>query len=56
VLWVHVPDADAEKRAVNVLNKMRARDVHVHEIKREWGDVPATLMQADPFLLESDRS
>lgn len=55
VLWVHVPNADAEKRAVAVLNKMGAQDVHVHEIKHEWSRVPSGIVQADPFLLEGDR-
>ena len=52
VLWVNVPDPDAEKRAVAILNNMGARHVHVHEIKREWssGEVPLGLKQADPFL------
>lgn len=56
VLWVSVPDTDSEKRAVAVLNKMGARDVHVHQVKHEWGDFPSTLIQADPFLLEGERS
>lgn len=56
VLWVNVPDAEAEKRAVTVLNKMGAKDVHVHEIKHDWGSVRSTLPQADPFLLEGDQS
>jgi hypothetical protein len=55
VLWVHAPDADAEKRAVAILNKMGAQDVHVHEIKPEWDRVPSSVVQADPFLLEGDR-
>ncbi len=57
ILWVSVPDADAEKRAIAVLGKMGAHDVHVHEIKREWGlsDIPFAAIQPDPFL-EDDRA
>jgi hypothetical protein len=56
VLWVSVPNADAEKRALAILNKMDAGDVHVHEIEREWSpsDMPLFLAQPDPFL-EQDR-
>jgi hypothetical protein len=56
VLWVSLPNADAEKRALAILNKMDARDVHVHEIEREWSlsDMPLFLAQPDPFL-EKDR-
>jgi len=36
VLWVTTPNPDAEKRALAILNKLGARDVHVHEIQREW--------------------
>lgn len=52
VLWVSVPDADAEKRALTVLDKMGAQDIHVHEIKREWSldDIPFAASQPDPFL------
>lgn len=55
VLWVSVPDQDAERRAVAVLEKMGAHDVHVHEIKREWSpsDIPFAAPQPDLFL-ESD--
>ncbi len=56
-LWVSVPDADAEKRARAVLDKMGAGDIHVHEIEREWSlsDIPFATAQPDPFLLERDR-
>ena len=56
VLWVRVPDAEAEKRAVAVLNKVGAGDVHVHAIKHDWGATPSRVTQADPLLLEGDRS
>jgi hypothetical protein len=54
-LWVNAPTPDAEKRALEALSKMGARDVHVHKIQREWSlkDIPLPLSQADPFL-ESD--
>lgn len=55
VLWVRVPDADAEKRVIAVLNKMGAGDVHVHTIKHDWGPLPSSLPQADPLLLEGDK-
>ena len=57
VLWVSVPQPDAEKGAVAVLEKMGARDVHVHEINREWSlsDIPFAAMQPDLFL-ENDRA
>jgi outer membrane lipoprotein SlyB len=56
VLWVNVPNPDAEQRAVAILNKMGAGDVHVHQVRHEWGDIPSTVVQADPFLLEGDPS
>ncbi len=55
VLWVTVPDVEAENRAISVLTKAGARNVHVHEIEREWGphDRPLAEVQVDP-LLERD--
>jgi hypothetical protein len=57
ILWVSVETPDAEKRAIATLEKIGAQDVHVHTIKRERipSDLPRTLIEADPFLLESDR-
>ena len=57
VLWVSVETTDAERRAVATLKKTGARDIHVHAVKREQipGDLPRTLFETDPFLLESDR-
>jgi hypothetical protein len=57
VLWVSVPTPEDENRAVAILEKTGARDVHVHEIAREQvqSELPRKLFQADPFLLESDR-
>ncbi len=56
VLWVSVADAEAEKRAVAVLEKAGAADIHVHEVKDRFSldDTPLVVPQADPFLLESD--
>lgn len=52
VLWVSVPDKGAENRALGVLAKARAHDIHVHEILRKWGlkDVLLHGAQLDPFL------
>jgi hypothetical protein len=56
VLWVAVPDADAGKRALAVLNKNGAKHAHIHEVERRWGpeDRPLSQGQPDPFLLERD--
>jgi VIT1/CCC1 family predicted Fe2+/Mn2+ transporter len=56
VLWVGTPDAEAEKRALEVLQKCGASAVHVHTIEREWGvkDRPLQDAQLDPLLLERD--
>lgn len=56
VLWVCVVDQDAERRALAVLEKAGGRDIHVHEIQREWGpkDRPFSETQVDPLLLERD--
>jgi hypothetical protein len=55
VLWVNVPDAETENRAISILTKARAWDIHVHKIEREWGphDRPLSEAQVDP-LLERD--
>ena len=37
VLWVKVADHDAERRALAVLKKARAHDIHIHQIRRQWG-------------------
>ena len=52
VLWVSLGDADAERRAVQILQKAGARDTHVHEIEREWTlkDRPLSDVQFDQFL------
>jgi hypothetical protein len=52
ILWVSVPNAVAEKRAVAILNKMEAWDVHVHEFEHEWSpsDIPLFVARPDLFL------
>lgn len=32
LLWVRTPDKDSEKRAMDILTRAGARDVHVHEL------------------------
>jgi hypothetical protein len=55
VLWVSLRDDNAEKRALQILTKAGARDVHVHQIQREWTlkDIPLSEAQPDS-LLEHD--
>jgi hypothetical protein len=52
VLWVNTPDAETERRATQILKKLGARDVHVHEVQREWsfGSIPLTHGPYDPFV------
>jgi hypothetical protein len=52
VLWVNVSDKEAEKRALAVLERCNAGDVHAHEVKRRWGpeERPLGEVQPDPFL------
>ena len=52
MLWVSLGDEAAERRALRILAKAGARDVHVHEIEREWTlkDRPLSEVQFDPFL------
>jgi hypothetical protein len=52
VLWVSLRDDDAERRALQILTNVGARDVHVHELEREWTlkDRPLSDVQFDPFL------
>jgi hypothetical protein len=52
ILWVNTPDADTERRATQILKKLGARDVHVHEVQREWsfGSIPLTHGPYDPFV------
>ncbi len=52
VLWVSVRDEKEAARALKILTEAGARDVHVHEIQREWTlkDRPLSEIQPDPFL------
>jgi hypothetical protein len=52
VLWVTLHDDIAERRALQILAQAGARDVHVHEIDREWTlrDRPLSEVQVDPLL------
>lgn len=52
VLWVNVPDAYAERRALDILEGAGAGNVHVHTLERTWGpkDRPLSETQLDPFL------
>ena len=51
ILWIDTPTPEAEKRATVVLERMNARDVHIHEIYREWSikNIPLAGTQPDPF-------
>lgn len=57
VLWVTIPDRESERQAVAALRKAGARDIHVHELQRQWGpdQRPLAETQPDPFL-EDPRS
>ena len=52
MLWVTVSHPDEEKRAMAAMTKLGARDVHIHEIQREWSikEIPLAETQPDPFL------
>lgn len=52
LLWVQVRNFEQEQKAIEILGRHGARDVHPHEIEREWGDenVPLATRQPDPFL------
>jgi len=52
VLWVNTPNAESERRATQILKNLGARDVHVHEVQREWdtGSIPLTHGPYDPFV------
>lgn len=52
LLWVQVRDQAQEQKAIDILQKHGAKDVHSHELEREWGDehVPLARSQPDPFL------
>ena len=52
LLWVRVRDGDHEKRAVDILGKHAADDVHVHDIpgSAEPETDPLAGIEPDPFL------
>ena len=52
VVWVSTPDAQAEQRALEVMNQCGGASVHAHAIERDWGpaDRPLAGVQPDPFL------
>ena len=52
ILWVSTPDAAAEQRALQILQRCGGRSVHAHQVARDWGvaDVPLHDFQPDPFL------
>ncbi len=54
LLFVAVRNPEQEKKAVEILRKYSAEDVHVHEIERTWteDDIPFAKAQPDPFLLD----
>ena len=59
VLWVSTPTAESERRATEILRNLGARDVHAHEVQREWSfdSMPLTHGPYDPFVsLIADRS
>ncbi|MBK8907533.1 MAG: hypothetical protein IPM60_06435 [Rhodospirillales bacterium] len=52
LLWVHIRDEDHERRAVDILSRHSADDVHVHDLPAQVepeGD-PLSNWQPDPFL------
>ena len=53
VLWVRLRDAEHERRAVEILRRHGAHDVHVHDIKIEWKPEEPPLGDAhlDPWLV-----
>lgn len=52
VIWVSTPTAESERRATEILRNLGARDVHVHEVQREWSfdSMPLTHGPYDPFV------
>jgi hypothetical protein len=52
LLWVHVRDAEREKRAVDILTRAGAKDVHVHDLpgSHDPADNPLAGIEIDPFL------
>ncbi|MDX6751362.1 hypothetical protein SH611_16245 [Geminicoccaceae bacterium 1502E] len=52
LLLVEVGDPPQERRALDILTRHGASDVHAHELTRSWGaeQVPLRRWQPDPFL------
>ena len=52
LLWVHVHDAARERRALEILKRNGAEDIHVHELpgSGDPADNPLTGIKIDPFL------
>src|SRR5918994_1220348 len=52
LLWVYVRDQAHEQRAIEILTKNGAEDVHVHDLPgtRDPADNPLTGVELDPFL------
>ena len=52
LLWVHVRGLEHEQRALDILTRNGAEDVHVHELpgSRDPADNPLTGVEFDPFL------
>lgn len=52
LLWVHIRDDEHEKRAVDILSRHSADDVHVHDLPAQIGPEgdPLSNWQPDPFL------
>jgi hypothetical protein len=52
VLWVSLRDDNAERHALEIMTGAGARDIHLHDIAREWNlrDRPLPEVQFDPFL------
>jgi hypothetical protein len=52
LLWVHVRDQAHEQRALDILSKTGAEDVHVHDLpgSRDPAANPLTGIKLDPFL------
>ena len=52
LLFVAVRDPEQERKAREILEKLAAADVHVHEVTKNWTDedIPFAKVQPDPFL------
>jgi len=52
LLWVRVRDQAHEERAIEILSRNGAQDVHVHELRgsRDPADNPLSGVELDPFL------